>query len=126
MFTRRRHVIASPAICKPPWPPPPPYPPGTSCYCQIPATWNPDYHEIAGTFVAVLTPAESGYLVKAWVHSTPELAWDNPYTFAEHHPGLNFTIAVPAGTTSVEITVGYVFSNGAKCSAHNVVPTPGA
>jgi hypothetical protein len=125
-LSRRRHVIAAPAVCKPP-PPPPPYPPTPSgCFCTVSLTWWPTQHYVLGCATAWLASLPDGDPVETWVHSTPELAWTNPYN-TPNHGNLTFPpMAVPAGTLQITIVAGFIFSTGRQCSAHFVCPTPGA
>lgn len=60
------------------------------------------------------------------MHADPPLAWSNPYTVTNGWTGVIDILPVPPGTTSITITAGFVFFNGAKCSAHTTVATPGA
>jgi len=125
-LSRRRHVIASPAICKPPWPPPPPPPYGVTCTCGVTGSYNTVTKIITGGKYPWLDSLPDLDPVKTWMHSDPEFEWLNPYADQNHRAETWGNFLVPPGTTSVEITAGFVFSNGHKCSAHRIVATPGA
>jgi hypothetical protein len=125
-LSRRRHVITSPAICIPPWPPPPPPPIGVTCTCSISALWDPVGKVLHGTIYAWLTSLPDNDPVKAWVSSNAAGSWANPYSVPNHGGKPFFGVTIPPGTTSITITVGFVFSDGHKCSAHCTVATPGA
>jgi len=125
-LSRRRHMIAAPEICKKPPPPPlPPYPPG-GCWCTVGALWVPAPKTINVGLSPYLPELPNGDPVEAWIHSTPELAWSNPYNLGNHTTITWNDFAVPPGTPWVAINVGYVFSNERHCSGHYVIDTPGA
>jgi hypothetical protein len=125
-LSRRRHVIASPEICKKPPPPPlPPYPPG-GCWCDIYPQWEPSTKKIYGSFVPWLPDLPNFDPVAAWTHSTPDLPWTNPTAATNNGSTAWGPFSVPPGTTAVTIATGYIFSSGRRCSAHKVCQTPGA
>ena len=123
-LSRRRHVIASPAICKPPWPPPPPPPVGVTCVCGLAPTWYPTTRTVNGGMSANNSANPAGSPVKGWVSSEPQLDWNNPYQFGNGMPVTLGNHTLPPGYTSIKITVGFVFQNGLKCSEHTILATP--
>ena len=117
-------MFASPAICIPPWPPPPPYPPPSHCTCGTAAVWDPVTRRLTIGASACNTDNPAASPFKAWISTTPALTYANPLTGANCGFQVTTDTILPPGITSVTITIGFVFQNGYKCSAHITKPTP--
>lgn len=121
-LTRRRHVIASPAVCIAPLPPGviPPY---VGCDCRIGAAYAPPALQIEVMLYATLATIDAGLPVTINVHSEPELAWDNPYTAPNGGSSGPHTLAIPADCMSVAIVALFDFPNGHHCHAYFIRDT---
>jgi len=125
-LSRRRHVIASPEICKKPPPPPlPPYPPG-GCTCNVGPLWHQSDLTLSITCTSTLATLPPGDPIEIWFNSTPPLAFANPYAWQNYSPHTTGPWTLPPGTPFFTITAGVKFSTGRLCSAHAAIDTPGA